>query len=66
MKILLSNDDGIDSEGLKLLAETLGKEHEVFVVAPAEQKSAFSHSMTFRRPLYVDKIKMKGAQRVSI
>lgn len=61
MKILLSNDDGIDSEGLKLLAETLGKEHEVFVVAPAEQKSAFSHSMTFRRPLYVDKIKMKGA-----
>ena len=25
MKILLSNDDGIDSEGLKLLAETLGK-----------------------------------------
>lgn len=57
MKILLSNDDGIDSEGLKLLAETLGKEHEVFVVAPAEQKSAFSHSMTFRRPLYVDKIK---------
>ena len=48
MKILLSNDDGIDSEGLKLLAETLGKEHEVLWSLLPRQKSAFSHSMTFR------------------
>ena len=34
MKILLTNDDGIDSPGLRLLQKALQDEHEVWVVAP--------------------------------
>ena len=33
MKLLLTNDDGIDAEGIKVLARTLSAENEVFVVA---------------------------------
>lgn len=46
-KILVSNDDGIDSEGLVRLAETAVKFGEVWVVAPQKQYSAMSHSATF-------------------
>ena len=34
MKILLSNDDGFDAPGLKVLFESLQDISEVFVVAP--------------------------------
>lgn len=47
MKILLSNDDGIDAKGIKTLAKVLGKTHEVYVIAPVTQKSGFSHSVTY-------------------
>lgn len=56
MKILLTNDDGYQSTGLMLLAKSLVEEgHEVYVVAPDGQRSAFSHSaniykdITFKR-----------------
>ncbi len=62
MKIFVSNDDGYQSEGLKLLVEYLGKNNEVFVVVPDCQKSGFSHSMTFRRPMFCNKIDIKGAK----
>lgn len=47
MKILLSNDDGIDAKGIQTLAKVLGKNHEVYMVAPSSQKSGFSHSVTY-------------------
>jgi 5'-nucleotidase len=49
MKILLTNDDGIGSPGLLLLAEALreGGRHRVFVVAPDSNRSAISHAITF-------------------
>ena len=53
--ILLSNDDGVDAFGIKLLASVLA-EHDDFrvtVVAPADQQSATSHSLTLRNPLRV-------------
>ncbi len=62
MKILLTNDDGINSSGLKMMAEYLGKSNEVFALAPDSQRSGFSHTMTFRRPMYFDKIDLKGAK----
>ena len=46
-KILISNDDGIDAEGLARLAVVAKQLGEVWVVAPQKQYSAMSHSATF-------------------
>ena len=52
MKIFLTNDDGIGSEGLQLLAEALSKRgHEILVIAPLSEKSACSHSLSIRKPM---------------
>ncbi len=49
--ILLSNDDGVQAEGLQRLARALAKLGEVFVVAPEREQSAASHRITLSRPL---------------
>ncbi len=56
MRILLSNDDGIYSDGLKALHEALKGEHDVVVVAPDRERSAASHSLTLHRPLRINEI----------
>ncbi len=56
MRILLSNDDGIYSAGLKALHEALRGEHDVVVVAPDRERSAASHSLTLHRPLRINEI----------
>ena len=56
MKILISNDDGYQAEGIKTLAQYLSKDHEVVVVAPNENKSAASSSLTLDKPLQPIKI----------
>ncbi len=50
-QILVTNDDGIEAEGLRVLAQALRALGDVTVVAPAEEKSAVSHALTVRRPL---------------
>ncbi len=55
-KILVSNDDGIHSEGIKVLAEALEPIGEVWVVAPDRERSAASHSLTLHRPLRARKV----------
>jgi len=55
-RILISNDDGINSEGIHKLHETLKKLGEVYVVAPDRDQSAVSHSLSLFRPLRLDKI----------
>jgi len=52
--ILVSNDDGIRSEGILKLASALRRVGNVYVVAPDREKSAASHSLTLHRPLRVD------------
>ena len=47
-KILITNDDGINSDGLIRLAKSAKKFGEVWVVAPDSQRSAMSHSITLR------------------
>jgi len=48
MRILLTNDDGISSPGIVLLAKALRDEgHRVFIVAPDSNRSGASHSITF-------------------
>ncbi len=54
--ILISNDDGINSEGLHKLHETLKNLGEVFVVAPDRDQSAVSHSLSLYRPLRIEQI----------
>jgi 5'-nucleotidase len=56
MRILITNDDGIFSEGIKLLARALGELGEVTVVAPDREQSASGHSLTLNRPLRLRKI----------
>lgn len=51
MRILIANDDGIFSPGIKALALALRELGEVNVVAPDVEQSGVGHSITFRRPL---------------
>lgn len=55
MKILITNDDGINASGLKILANEISKNHEVIIVAPREQQSAASHSLSINHPIRVKK-----------
>jgi len=50
MRILLTNDDGIASPGLRSLQEALKPRHEVWVVAPDSNRSGSSHSITLGTP----------------
>jgi len=50
-RILVTNDDGVFSEGIRLLAKELGNFAEVIVVAPDREQSASGHSLTLHRPL---------------
>ena len=51
-RILVTNDDGIGSPGIKLLEEIAHDlSPDVWVVAPEQEQSAASHSLTTRRPL---------------
>jgi 5'-nucleotidase len=56
MRILISNDDGYQAKGIKQLAESLSEIAEVIVVAPSENKSAASSSLTLGKPLKPVKI----------
>ncbi len=56
MIILVCNDDGIRSEGVKALAEEVESLGEVYVVAPDREQSAAGHSLTLHRPLRVEEI----------
>jgi len=55
--ILVTNDDGIHSKGIIVLAKALQEIGNIFVVAPDSEQSAVAHSLTLHRPLRVDKIK---------
>ncbi|TEB06912.1 5'-nucleotidase SurE [Pelotomaculum schinkii] len=53
MRILISNDDGIEAEGINQLRVFLQEDHELFVVAPDRERSATGHKITMDRPLRV-------------
>lgn len=50
-KILITNDDGIDADGIIRLAQVAKKFGQVWVVAPDSQRSAMSHSITLRHSI---------------
>jgi len=51
MRILISNDDGYKADGIIQLAKSLSEIADVIVVAPSENKSAASSSLTIGKPL---------------
>jgi 5'-nucleotidase len=55
-RILVTNDDGIYSEGIRKLAGALRAIGEVIIVAPDREQSAASHALTLYRPLRLLKI----------
>lgn len=55
-RILLTNDDGIHSDGLIQLENALREVGDVYVIAPAAEMSGASHSLTLARPLRIRQI----------
>ncbi len=56
MKILISNDDGVESPGIKLLAKVASALGDVVVVAPHRERSTAGHSLTLHKPLRVHEV----------
>ena len=58
LRVLLTNDDGIDAEGLQALRRALVAldDIELAVIAPDDNRSATARSITFRRPLWVAEV----------
>src|ERR671933_1663659 len=56
VRILLTNDDGIHSDGLTKLVAALRELGDVYVVAPAAEMSGASHSLTLSRPLRIRQV----------
>ena len=63
MRILVSNDDGIDAPGIHALATALEALGEVWTVAPAAEQSAKSHALTMHHPLRVSE---RGPRRLAV
>lgn len=64
MRILVTNDDGINARGLVVL-EKIARElsDDVWVIAPAEEQSGAGHSLTLTRPL---RLRKHGERRYSV
>jgi 5'-nucleotidase len=56
LRILVTNDDGYRSAGIRALAGALGELGEVTIVAPTTEASAIGHALTLRRPLRLETI----------
>ena len=61
MKILVTNDDGIDSAGIAALKKSLSEIAEVTVVAPRQEQSAVGHGITMQIPLRVQEYYIDGS-----
>ncbi len=67
MRILITNDDGIQNKGIRLLAEWAKKLGEVTVVAPKVEQSGKSHAIDFITPVEIKKVDlMEGVDAYSM
>ncbi len=58
MRILLTNDDGIQAPGILAAYQTLSALGDVFVVAPERPRSAAGHAITLHKPLRITPVKL--------
>lgn len=57
MKLLISNDDGVFSLGIRTLANTLAAAgHEITVVSPDRERSATGHGLTLHQPIRAERV----------
>lgn len=64
MRILLTNDDGVNAGGLKVLEDLARRfSDDIWVVAPAEEQSGTGHSLTLSRPV---RLRRLGDRRFSV
>jgi 5'-nucleotidase len=63
MKILVTNDDGVASQGLHALAAAMRRIGDVWVVAPDRERNAVGHALTLHKPLRLNRV---GRQVFSI
>lgn len=66
MRILITNDDGINARGLDFMIEAALSLGEVKVVAPDRERSACGHSMTLRDPLRVRSVGGKPCEALEV
>mgnify|MGYP003150426222 CR=1 FL=1 len=64
MRILLTNDDGFDAPGMKILLDIAQHfSNDLGIVAPSDENSGAGHSLTITRPL---RIRKRGDQQYSV
>ncbi len=56
MRVLVTNDDGIFSDGIEALRCALARRHEVWVVAPDVERSGISHAITLRDAVRMSRV----------
>jgi len=56
MKILISNDDGVNAPGIQALNDALSQRHETIIVAPDRNRSGASSSLTLDNPIRLSKL----------
>jgi len=67
MKILICNDDGVNSSGILAAKKSVEKLGEVFVVAPSTQQSGIGRALTLFEPLRISSVNLKdGTQGFSV
>ena len=60
LRILVSNDDGIDAFGIRTLVRFLSHMAEVYVVAPDKQRSASGQAITLGGKVAANQVEMDG------
>lgn len=65
MKILVTNDDGIEDKGLIELTKEVSKEHEVYIVAPDRRYTGYSGTISFDRLIEVEKYPLHLGEKLS-
>ncbi|MFC1886048.1 5'/3'-nucleotidase SurE [Thermodesulfobacteriota bacterium] len=63
MKILLTNDDGINADGLWALYKHFSGKHDVEIVAPDRERSAVGHGITLNEPIQAKRVSLKNGGR---
>lgn len=57
LRILISNDDGVEAEGIHALAREFSRDHTVVIVAPERERSTTGHHLTLHKPLRVHQVR---------
>jgi 5'-nucleotidase len=65
MNILITNDDGIESEGIKKLTKEISKYHDIYICAPKENNTGMSGAITFSNTLKIKRFLLNCGEKDS-